>query len=473
MSIPQEILKLKPKNTRVKATARPNEYDVILRTSVWDKNKKRAVPKECGKIGCIKDGVYYELPKNNEQTIDSKEYGRFAFANKLSYDIFEDLLKVYDVDDSKKIYLIALLRAINADLKDEAIYVEYQTSFASEVFPKVGLSSNTISSFLDRIGKSTTQIDEFLLQRISKMNSKNSVVDGMLKNNTSDTNNMSEHSRKSRTKGSDDISLLYSYDLDIDEPIAYGVYPGNMLDHVAFDNFIDTYNIENGFVILDKGFDVSRIKTELNKRNIGYLVTIKESRKEIVELSLNKGFDGGFVFEDDTIRYKKVEHDGKFYYSFVSTEKSSSEQKRYLDKKIKDGKYQKEEWVSKEDYFGLIIFESNKDMNAISIYKAYKNRWEIENLFRKYKNIIDRSEVNVHGVYRLYATEFINFISSIMTMRIKKELDKRGLSKKYSQPQVMNLLSKVRKRRCSRRKDKWEFEASLIYIKDIVKILDL
>ncbi len=473
MAIPQEILKLKPKNTRVKATARPNEYDVISRTSVWDKAKRRAVPKERGKIGYIKDGVYYELAKSNEQTIDSKEYGRFALVKKLTYDLFEDLLKVYDVDDSKKIYLIAALRAINADLKDEAIFVEYQTSFASEAFPKVGLSSNTISSFLDRIGKSTTQIDEFLLRRIGKMNSKNSVVDGMLKNNTSDTNGMSEHSRKSRTKGSDDISLLYSYDLDVDEPIAYGVYPGNMLDHVAFKSFIDTYSIKNGFVILDKGFDVRRIKIELSEKNIGYLVPIKESRKEIEELSLNKEFGDAFVYEDDTIRYKKAEHGGRFFYAFVSTEKSSGEQKRYLDKRIKEGKYKKDEWLSKEGYFGLIVFESNKDMNASSIYKAYKNRWDIENLFRKYKNIIDRSEVNVHGIYRLYATEFINFISSIMTMRIKRELDKTKLSNKYSQPQVMNLLSKVRKRRCPRRKDKWEFEASLVYISDIVKTLDL
>lgn len=157
----------------------------------------------------------------------------------------------------------------------------------------------------------------------------------------------------------------------------------------------------------------------------------------------------------------------------MSTEKSSGERKRYLDKRIKEDKYKKDEWLSKEDCLGLIVFESNEDMNAMSIYKAYKNRWDIENLFRKYKNIIDRSEVNVHGVYRLYATEFINFISSVMTMRIKRELDRTKLSKRYSQPQVMNLLSKVRKGRCPRRKDKWEYEAILAYISDIVKTLDL
>ena len=58
-------------------------------------------------------------------------------------------------------------------------------------------------------------------------------------------------------------------------------------------------------------------------------------------------------------------------------------------------------------------------------------------------------------------------------MKIKKEIDDKGLNKKYSLPQIMSLLSKVRKRRCPRRKDKWEYEASLVYIDDIVKTLGL
>lgn len=44
---------------------------------------------------------------------------------------------------------MALLRVINEDIKDGEIALEYQTSFISEIFPKLGLSANSISGFLE------------------------------------------------------------------------------------------------------------------------------------------------------------------------------------------------------------------------------------------------------------------------------------------------------------------------------------
>ena len=41
-------------------------------------------------------------------------------------------------------------------------------------------------------------------------------------------------------------------------------------------------------------------------------------------------------------------------------------------------------------------------------------------VFKLYKDILNRDEVNVHGDYRLYATEFINFLSTILVCRAKK-----------------------------------------------------
>jgi len=65
--------------------------------------------------------------------------------------------------------------------------------------------------------------------------------------------------------------------------------------------------------------------------------------------------------------------------------------------------------------------------------------------FDHYKNIVDRDEVNVHTDYRTYATELINFLTIIITMRVKKKLKKTGLSKNYSQKQIFRYLSKYKK----------------------------
>ncbi|MDP4044115.1 transposase, partial [Mycoplasma mycoides] len=81
----------------------------------------------------------------------------------------------------------------------------------------------------------------------------------------------------------------------------------------------------------------------------------------------------------------------------------------------------------KEDLFGLIIFESSDDLNLKDVYIAYKKRWQIELLFKQFKNILELNEGNVQGNYRIKASEFINFLSSIMLCRIKNYLFKLDL----------------------------------------------
>lgn len=467
MAIPQEILKLKPKNTRIKATSKPNEYNVIARTSKRVNGKIK--PVELGVIGKIIDGVYYPNKKEKYE-IDTKTYGHVKFVDNLCRDLFKDLIEVYPIEDAKKLYLIALLRATNPDIKNEEIEIEYKTTFASEFFSGVGLSSDTLSNFLDKIGKASTLSDKFMLNRIEKMMSKNVVVDGMLKSNNSITNNYSEFSRKGRIKGSKDVSILYAYSLDVEEPLAVGVYPGNMLDHTSFSDFIDNYSLTDSFIIVDKGFDVKTLKEKMIEKNLSYLCPIKKGRKEVKAIAKQK-FNTSFVFEEDTIRGTHVEINGKHYYAYISSKEMANQARGYLDKNIRNDTFDADEFEEMND-FGMIIFESNNpSIDIYSAYKAYKERWDIENLFRKYKNIIDRSEVNAHGNYRLQATEFINFISCIMVMRMKKQLFKYHLEKKYSLPMVIRLLSKIIKKRSLRLDNTWLPCKSLKYIDELAKTL--
>ncbi len=89
---------------------------------------------------------------------------------------------------------------------------------------------NTISSFLEKIGKSSSKMEDFMNKRLEEFSNHSIVIDGMLKNNTSETNIFSEMSRKSRTKGAQNLNLIYAYDINAQEPVG-SVYPGNMLLH--------------------------------------------------------------------------------------------------------------------------------------------------------------------------------------------------------------------------------------------------
>ncbi len=41
-------------------------------------------------------------------------------------------------------------------------------------------------------------------------------------------------------------------------------------------------------------------------------------------------------------------------------------------------------------------------------------------LFKQFKNVLEQNDANVQGNYRLLATEFINFLSSIYALQILK-----------------------------------------------------
>ena len=53
--------------------------------------------------------------------------------------------------------------------------------------------------------------------------------------------------------------------------------------------------------------------------------------------------------------------------------------------------------------------------------------------------------VNVHNDYRTHATEFINFLSVVITARVKREIVKKEINKNHSYKQVFKYLSKYKK----------------------------
>ena len=94
----------------------------------------------------------------------------------------------------------------------------------------------------------------------------------------------------------------------------------------------------------------------------------------------------------------------------------------------------------------------------------------IETMFNLYKNIIDRDTVNVHTNYRVYATELINFLSVIITTRVKNEFAKKELNKKFSYKQIFKMLSKYKKARVEE-DGLWESVMMLKYIEENIAIL--
>ncbi|MBY7704604.1 hypothetical protein JIY74_30875 [Vibrio harveyi] len=80
--------------------------------------------------------------------------------------------------------------------------------------------------------------------------------------------------------------------------------------------------------------------------------------------------DEKYSNKDNTIFYKKVKYENKFYYSFRDNNRASKENSDYLKSK----KYNKEKYKKIKDKFGTIVYVTNQDLEPLDIYKMYQQR---------------------------------------------------------------------------------------------------
>ena len=473
MAIPKEILSVeRPKGTIVKHSGK--KYYVIKRTSRYDKGRR--VPVELGIVGEIINGAYVPKKDKMEKGVsDVKDYGNVVITDHFGREIYRDLLEVFNSDDAMKIYLYALLQSVYGDITARDMKLHYETSFASELYPGVPCSRQTIGSFLDLLGRHLNKINEFMKNRLKNID-KNApvIVDGMLKGNNSETNSFSAFSRKGKVKGSKDISLLYAIDYQKGEPLASAVYPGNMLDQTAFQDFAGHFSLDRGVLIGDKGFvlnDEMRKSIAL-KSNLKYLIPIKRNLKEIDKLHL-LDFDAVIKSKEAVILCRKSSVNNRFYYSFKNVQTTGKEAHGFLQKncarKTIDTAALIKKYQKQENSFGTIVFESNLDFTPEEIYKMYEHRWDIEEVFRFYKNILEIDSVGVQQDTRLYGEEFINFLSTIITCRMRNHFDRQELFNDYSFRQIMLHLSKIKKVRSELTENQWCDSKHVSYIDKIIE----
>ncbi|MDY5491294.1 MAG: transposase [Prevotella sp.] len=473
MAIPKDILAVqRPSSTVVKQ--RGTRFVVVKRTS--KRVGTRVVPVDIGTVGEIIDGRFVERKPEapRKKTIDIKDYGEVALCNKHGKDLLDELARVWDLNDAKRLYTIALLRAAYGDIKNRDLLLQYATSFASEIIPGVHLSEDAVSAFLQEIGQAYSMICEFMRNRVEAFAGKNIVIDGMLKDYNSQDGYMSEFSRKARTKGSKDLSLLYAFNPETKEPIAAKPYPGNMLDQTSINNFVTENKIVDGMMIFDKGFYNEGLFEKIDKmEGLSYLIPLKQNSAFIRNYGMDSPTEHLKGYTDATILYKKVRmSNGKYLYAFRDPKMAYEQEVAYVQQAQKKEAFDSEKYIEKKSLFGLIVFKSKKNLDPLTVYLAYSQRWQIETLFNLYKNIIDRDTVNVHSDYRVYATELINFLSVIITTRVKNEIVKKELNKKYSYKQIFRMLSKYKKARIDKDAP-WEDVTKLKYIEELTKTLDV
>ena len=340
-----------------------------------------------------------------------------------------------------------MLRVCMPGIKDFELKEAYDDSFLSELHSGIAFSKNTVSSFLNNLGKACSKITLFMRNRTAKVGMDHHLlVDGTLKSDESRVNSLSDYSRKAITKGTRDISVLYAFDLEKMEPVCSKCFPDNMLDLTAYELFIRENSITSRIIVADKGFPSNAAKTCFNERpELHYLNPIKRNSKRIETYHM-LAFTGILVGREG-VTFKKEKYIGtsKWLYSFRDAIRAAHEEKDWLKRARKNGTYDLDTFRKKQISFGTMVLESDLDFAPETIYKAYEDRWEIEIVMRYYKPACKFDETRVHDDYSVIGSEFCNFLATVLTFRLINTFDRVGLFEKMTYSKIMSVLRRAKK----------------------------
>lgn len=422
MAVPEEIRKVtRPVNTIVEDSG----SDGMYRYAVRSRNGARyhggnPMPRNGRVIGHIINGQYVPIvDKTAETGPDMLSYGSAALFHSVSGDLLQSLLEVYPAKDAYDIIAIACLKVIRPNITCNRMQTHYDRTFTRVFYPDCSLSKNKVCDLLQRIGQDGSKRRSYYNKCLSKVAVEHHVaIDGMLKQDNSEVNDLSKFSYKGRVKGTRDVSVLYAYDIDKMEPVCAEVFPGNSIDAASYRSFIVDNDIQKGLIVDDKGFPVKTIRRDLADRpGLHYLTPLKRNDKRIADNDALH-FDGVLEGAGEDILYsKRTIKNGTWLYSFRKISTASREEHSFVEHALQKD-FDADKYFKKKDSFGTIVFESDEDMSPLTAYRSYSDRWLLELVFDRYKNDECLDHTNVQNDFSVIGSEFINFIATIVTCRI-------------------------------------------------------
>lgn len=453
MPVPADIRAVpRPVNTIVDDNGGngPKRYAVRQRGSSKYVSGGNPQPKNGKVIGHIIDHKYVPIPEKNPGTDepDMLSYGASALVKSVTADLKEDLLAVYDASDVYAMMSLATLRVIKPAITADRARTHYLRTFVCKDYPGAAMSRNSIGSLLQRIGMNGSKRRQFYQLRMQATAADHHIaIDGMLKQDNSKVNDLSAYSRKARVRGICEVSVLYAYDIERMEPVCAEVFPGNSIDASSYPAFIRDNDIRRGIIVADKGFPPSKIKEELQERpDLHFLTPIKRNDTRISGNDM-LAFEGVLSGIDAHVVYKKKQiKGGRYLYAFKDARKASAEEASYLANAQKKGTFSPEKYAAKQATFGVIVLESDQDLEPKAAYLCYEDRWLLEMVFNRYKSDECLDHTDVQGDFSVIGSEFINFISTVATCRIIRKAQNAGLLEKMSYGELMDDLASAWRR---------------------------
>ena len=149
--------------------------------------------------------------------------------------------------------------------------------------------------------------------------------------------------------------------------------------------------------------------------------------------------------EGMTCRKEKCVGTDKWLYSFRDVRRAAKEEQDWFKHAGKGGTYDLAALREKQRAFGTVVLESDLDVDPETAYSAYAKRREIEIVMRFYKSACEFDETLVCDDYSVIGSEFIDFLSTLLTFRLINAFDSAKLLGHMTYKAVMSSLKRAKK----------------------------
>lgn len=455
-NFPDWVTKHKKPGTEIRLIN--GHYYLYSITSKWNPKKKRSEKVTLGILGKITKEGFVESQKRllerkakiDEQKLIIKEYGLSAFVEKELSNYIE-LLKKHFPREWQFILGVSYLRlGYQSPMKQYQYH--YQRSFLSEKYSKIGLSSSLVSKKMREIGIKRKSILNFFKE--FKAQGEHIIFDGT--DLVSSSKQLRYLSKSKSKKGTYEnlANLMFIFSATQRIPVYYRIYPGSVKDVRAFKQSLEESGIKDGIAIADKGFYSQDNIKKLEEQGLNYIIPLKRNSKLIDYSAISKGtyqaYEGYFKYEGKIIwHYHIKDEQGRRIIVYVNEQLKSQEINDYLQRcEELPEEYSLEKFYQKQYSFGTLSIITNlksEVYDAEEIYKIYKSRSQIEQMFDSFKNLFEADRSYMQNEEALEGWLFINYIVMHWYYHIYLKLKEQNLLEKYSVKDIIKFLTDVKK----------------------------
>lgn len=253
-----------------------------------------------------------------------------------------------------------------------------------------------------------------------------------------------------KTGYSPQSNLLFIFSRNLQVPVYYRVLPGNIRDVSSFALSIEESGVSDVTIIADKGFYSKANITFLKEKALRYIIPLRRSSSLIdyspMKSATREKMTGFFEFNKRYIWYYDHKTQGERVILFFDQKLQGEEHDDYLRRiETHPEEYSKENFFEKESQRGTFACVTNLEDEAVNIYKTYKSRGQIEQVFDAYKNFLAADRTYMQNDKALFGWAFINFIAIQAYYKLFQWMGKNKRLKKHSVDDILQIGMKKKK----------------------------